>query len=140
MANTEEKPRIKLTYAHRVETTKNKIGYKYYDENDNTKIYSSKLAKNEVPGSIIEVTDRGDDTISGPYKIVDSIKDAELVADWQNKDRLNVLEYNTAKAKLKTHDNYYEKNVKELAKQYNDLPYNLRSIFIIKLIDDIKRF
>ena len=72
-----EKPRIKLTYARRVETTKYQIGYKYYDENDDTKIYGSKLAKNEVPGSIVEVTDNGDETISGPYKIVDNIRDSD---------------------------------------------------------------
>ena len=133
-----ENKRMQLTYVGRVETTKNKIGYKYLDSKGDSRIYRKKLRGIEIVGSIIECSENDDDTISGPYTLVGTHTNAEEITKWENQDRLNFLAFNAEKAILKTNGTKYDQVVKDLRNMYNSLSYSQRSLFIVKLIQDIK--
>ena len=133
-----ENTKIQLTYVGRVETTKNKIGYKYLDSKGDFRVYRKKLRGIEIVGSIVECYEHDDETISGPYTLVGIHANANEITNWENQDRLNFLAFNAEKAILKTNGTKYDQDVKDLRSMYASLSYSQRSLFIIKLIQDIK--
>lgn len=129
--------RIKLTYKGKVELVGNKVGHAYIDENGVKCIYKKQLIKSSI-GSIVEVTKVNDTQITTPYEFKGVMDDTDLRDKWITEERMFTIQQQLKKKMVAVPTTKYDNLVDELSKIYRNLPYNQKTIFLIKLCEDVK--
>ena len=132
--------RLRLIYAGREISSKNKIIHSYIHE-DNFKeylLFKTKLENNHSLGNIISITVNENGTFEGPITYEGNCSNIRLLSELQVKDKAAYLTYESFKNMKNLPELKYEKVVKDLKDVLACLPASQRKMLIIKTMLELE--
>jgi hypothetical protein len=126
--------RLRLIYAGREISSKNKIIHRYIYENDFKKylLFKTKLESNHSLGNIISINETEEGYFQGPITYEGNCDNLVLLSELQVKDKAAYLTYENMKNMKNLPELKYDKAVKDLKEVLSCLPRNQRKTLIIK--------